>query len=314
MIRLEDVSVMDLTHSAYGWPKTEIQDKPIIEFLRRHNITNYKELESVLDSILRNDITPDFDLTMFLSLKKQLETTRSKVFEASSKDENPPKIFTFNTPQIFDIDDETIHITDSNNKCSVLPYAHPYARGAVLNTLKYLSIEDAKKLLSKYYTSSNGKLENSITCKRNFGNNRASKIAELIKLYDEQVVRQKASHKEANNCNLFTLNQNYKIAILADQLRDIVEYLFDTTDECIFGELNTTSKNKLASAAISTRGEENERTRTNLISILANYTTLEELEKGILLPQEVIRVENGILIKEVAKPIDRFVKVRKPNH
>ena len=242
MIRLEDVSVMDLTHSAYGWPKTEIQDIPIIEFLRRHNITNYKELESVLDSILRNDIAPDFDLSMFLGLKNQLETTRSKVFKASNKDENPPKIFTFNTPQIFGIDDETIHITDSNNKCSVLPYAHPYARGAVLNTLKYLSIEDAKKLLSKYYISSNVKLENSITCKRNFGNNRASKIAELIKLYDEQVVRQKASHKEACDCNLFTLDQNFKIAILVDQLRDIVEYLFDTTAECIFGELNTTSK------------------------------------------------------------------------
>ena len=97
MIRLEDVSVMDLTHSAYGWPRTEIQDKTIIEFLRRHNITNYKELESVLDSILRNDIAPDFDFSMFLSLKNQLETTRSKVFETNSQDKNPPKIFTFNT-------------------------------------------------------------------------------------------------------------------------------------------------------------------------------------------------------------------------
>ena len=134
----------------------------------------------------------------------------------------------------------------------------------------------------------------------------------LINLYDEQVVRQRLSHNNANDCNLFTLDQNSKKLILLEQLKDIVEYLFDTTEGCIFGELNPTSKSKIASAAISTNGEENERTRTNLISMLSDYTTLEELEKGILTEQEVIRIENGTLINEVAKPIDRFVKVRKP--
>lgn len=309
MIRLKDVSTRNLTHYAYGWPITDEEDKPIIEFLTKHNITNYKELESVLDLLIRNDIKEN-EFLILERLTKELMNAKNKVLEANEK-ERQAEIFTFNTPQIFGIDDKTIHMTDSNNKCSVLPYTHPYARGAVLNTLKCLSIEETKNLLSKYYICGNS-LKNAITSKRNFGNNRAKKVAKLINFYDEQIVRQRLSHNNANNCNLFTLDQNTKKLILLEQLRDIVEYLFDTTEECIFGELNPTSKSKIASAAISTNGEENERTRTNLISMLANYTTLEELDKGILTDQEVIKIEKGTLINEVAKPIDRFIKVRKP--
>lgn len=309
MIDLKDVSVRNLTHYAYGLAIVDEEDKPIIEFLRKHNITNYEELESVLDLLIRNDITDDIFLIL-MNLTKELKKAKNIVSKANEK-EKQDKIFTFNTLQIFGIDDKTIHMTDSNNKCSVLPYAHPYARGAVLNTLKCLSIEEAKNLLSKYYICDNN-LKNAITSRRNFGSNRAKKVAELINFYDEQVVRQRLSHKNANDYNLFTLDQNTKKLILLEQLRDIVEYLFDTTEECIFGELTSASKSKIASAAISTNGEENERTRTNLISMLSDYTTLEELEKGILTSQEVIRIENGTLINEVAKPIDRFVKVRKP--
>lgn len=309
MIKLEDISTRNLTHYAYGLAIVDEEDKPIIEFLRKHNITNYEELDSVLDLLIRNDIKEN-EFLILERLTKELMNAKNKVLEANEK-ERQDEIFTFNTPKIVGIDDKTIHMTDSNNKCSVLPYAHPYARGAVLNTLKCLSIEEAKNLLSKYYICDN-KLKNAITSRRNFGINRARKVAELINLYDEQVVRQRLSHNNADNCNLFTLDQNTKKLILLEQLRDIVEYLFDTTEECIFGELNPTSKSKIASAVISSIGEENERTRTNLISMLSDYTTLEELEKGILTSQEVIRIENGTLINEVAKPIDRFVKVRKP--
>lgn len=309
MIKLEDISTRNLTHYAYGLPKEGDVDRIIIEFLEKKNITNYEEVEEAIALLLANDITEDI-LLILMNLTRELKKAKNIISKANEK-ERQDEIFTFNTPQIFGIDDKTIHMTDSNNKCSVLPYAHPYARGAVLNTLKCLSIEEAKNLLSKYYLYGNS-LKNAITSKRNFGNNRAKKVAELINLYDEQVVRQRLSHNNANDCNLFTLDQNSKKLILLEQLKDIVEYLFDTTEGCIFGELNPTSKSKIASAAISTNGEENERTRTNLISMLSDYTTLEELEKGILTEQEVIRIENGTLINEVAKPIDRFVKVRKP--
>ena len=282
MIELKDISVRNLTHYAYGLAIIDEKDKPIIEFLRKHNITNYEELETVLDLLIRNDIKEN-EYFILERLTKELMNAKNKVLEANKK-ERQDEIFTFNTPKIIDIDHNTIHITDSNNKCSVLPYAHPYARGAVLNTLKCLSIEEAKNLLSKYYICDNN-LKNAITSRRNFGSNRAKKVAELINFYDEQVVRQRLSHNNANDCNLFTLDQNTKKLILLEQLRDIVEYFCDTADECIFGKLTSASKSKISSAAISSIGEENERTRTNLISILSDYTTLEEANKGILTSQ-----------------------------
>ena len=306
-IKLENLSTMDLTHGVYGWPKTGKEDQPIIEFLSKHNITNYKELEDVLNS----DISEKVDYFVLLTLRNQLATAKNKIFDVNCYSKNVPEIFTFDTPQIFGIDDNTIHITDTKNKCSVLPYAHPFAYGAVLNQLESISIEEAKKLLSTCYINEDYKLANSITCKRHIGSTKATEIAELIKFYDEQVIRQKIAHKDARDCDLFGLDRNFKMVKVTDQLKDIVEYLFDEADELTCGKLTKTSKEKIASASISTRGEYIQRTRTNLILMLANYTTLQELETGILTPQPTFRIENGTLIEETGRPIDRFIKVRK---
>lgn len=306
-IKLSDISIMDLTHGVYGWPKTSKEDQPIIEFLSKHNITNYKELEDVLNS----DISEQVDYFVLLTLRNQLATAKNKIFDANCYSKNVPKIFTFDTPQIFGIDDNTIHITDTKNNCSVLPYAHPFAYGAVLNRLESISIEEAKKLLSTCYINGDYKLSNSITCKRHIGPTKATEIAELIKFYNEQVVRQKIAHKDARDCDLFGLDRSFKMVRVTEQLKDIVEYLFDEANELICGKLTKTSKEKIASASISTRGEDIQRTRTNLILMLANYTTLEELETGILTPQPTVRIENGTLIEETGRPIDRFIKVRK---
>lgn len=306
MIKLENISVQDLIYLYNGMKKGRAQDKVIIEFLEKYNIRTYKELDELLKS--KNFELDDLEALNCLNFSLSVAKVRVDI---ANQEGGYPEIYTFDTQRQFGIDEETTKKTDISNKTNVLPYAMPFSYGVLNNYLKNISIDEAKRRLSHYYIAPYGRLKNAFTNRRTIGNEKARKIAELMSFYDEQVVRQSLANPNVRDCNLFTIDLEPRIEIVGSQLKDITEYLFETGDEYVFGKNTPTTKTKIYQASSRPRSDDSFRTRERLIEMLANYCTLEELEKGILIEQETPVVADDRLIKTKSKPIDRFITKRR---
>lgn len=300
-IKLENVSIRDMIYYPNGFLIKSNDAKIISELFSKYNIKNYQELQDFLG---RDDVKIEHEI--LLKLRYAIAITKEKIASINVTG-NVPELFTFDLLESIDIDDNAKQITDHSNNCNILPYSMPYAYGTVLNKLKYITIAEAKQLLSTAYIDGS-KIQNAFTGRRNIGPTTAKRVASLIDFYDEQVARQALTHKEASNCDLFNLNKEAKIEIVTEQLKEIIEYLLNTADECIFGQLSDMAKTKIASASISEWGRETLRTKMNLIELIANYTTLTELETGVLKDKEIITPTGHV---KVRKPIDRLIVTKR---
>ena len=189
-----------------------------------------------------------------------------------------PKIFTFPTYQNSNIDIETLKLTDRENTGNVLLYSCPTIRGgARINTLKTLSIDEIKNLashLSQYH------FYNALSMKKNFGIDTVKRVVDVVKFYEEQVLRQ-AKETEERNINLFLLNKDAKDEIVESQFKEIIEYLLDNAEQCIWGNLPSSKKIQMLRTINAIRGGILE-DRRRLVNAISNYTTLSELEQGVV--------------------------------
>lgn len=307
MIKLENISVLDLIYHPNGAKRLGEKDSAIIEFLRKYNIRSYGELEASLeDGKFDKTITID----TFHSLQYALDAAKERI-TTLDKDSVIPEIYTFDTLDKFGIDNKTSNITDTNNQANVLPYAQPFSVGVLNNYLKSISIAEAKQRLSQYYIGEYNRLYNSFEVGRTIGRKKAKHIAELMRFYDEQVVRQSLTNPNVRDCNLFTIDLEPRIEIVNSQIKDITEYLFEVGDEYIFGKNTPTTKKKMDFVMGNIRSESSEEIRRRWGEMLAYFCTLEEAGRNILAEQEIPVIIGDSITRTKTRPIDRFITKRR---
>lgn len=103
-------------------------------------------------------------------------------------------------------------------------------------------------------------------------------IQNAIILFQEQIERQSLLTDE-RDINLFTFNIDEKKEIVNDLYKEIIMYLLENAKESfIWSNLSDTQRKKYLSS-INSSTSNSHLTKENMISYIASYTTLNELEK-----------------------------------
>ena len=272
MIKLENVS----TERLIGYVKRSSAHnqmlKYVYELLISYDVRDYQRLKKLLDSE-----NPKFDSVSGFLRDELLEVERD-IKNANSLGLKP-EIFTFDIYNGSLIEDNTLRITDQSNYGDVLLYTNPMERGgARINQLRYMSIDEIKHLASHL---SSYKLQNAFTKRRNFGIDTVKRVVDRVNFYEQQVLRQ-ASETDKRDINLFMLNKREKDEIVESQIKDIVDYLIDNAEECVWGNLPSTQKLRMMRAVLALRGENALEDKRRLINAISNYTTLSELEQDVI--------------------------------
>lgn len=272
MIRLENVSIEKVFNYAKNFKDKDITAKIIYELFIKYDIKDYQKLKDLL-----NSQKEEFECVSYF-LKKELYGVELKLKNKNEID-TEPEIFTFDRYQSSNIDVETLQLTDRENNGGILLYNCPTIRGgARINKLKSMSIDEIKYLAShlcEYH------FDNALSIKRNFGIDTVKRVVELVKFYEEQVLRQ-AQETEERDINLFLLNKDAKDEIVESQYKEIIEYLLDNAEQCIWGNLPSSKKIQMLRTIKAVRGDTILEDRRRLINAISNYTTLGELEQGVV--------------------------------
>ena len=125
---------------------------------------------------------------------------------------------------------------------------------------------------------------------RNYGDKTTSALAQSINFYNKQIERQAQYYNPNihNEADIFYLNQEEKRILVEDQIREITDYLVDTAQQCIWGEMNETNKKEfIALAHKNTRlGLEY---REKFVNAIGNYVTLDEAKQGLIKTKTIDR-------------------------
>lgn len=275
MITLEMISTRELIGRAQYKAENDIKFMYIYELLTRNNIRNYQMLLDFLDA---NSLFSD-EYGVVTYLRNQIEKVKKKIDKENSKD-NELGVFTFDSYKKYGLDEKTIIETDSKNMCDVLIYRNPlYELPPKFILLNGCSIERAKDLLG-YLTEI--KFESEFANNYvGFGESFTKKIYDVIKLYEEQVLRQ-ASETDKRGINLFVLNKDDKRELVIEQYDEIIRYLVDVAEELCICKLTDHHKRKLLMTITASKEERVIRLRQEMINIFTNYMTLTELKSGVV--------------------------------
>lgn len=271
MINLSDVSTYKLIASL----KQDKSNKKICSKLLKYSVKDYQQLKDLIISKKR-----EFNDEFFV---QSLACVEENVKHANENGREPV-LFICDDYKDAAVDEKTLEITDSSNPCSVLLCKSPAIFGlGKYGVLKDINISDAKHLLSKVNayskvsTGNNSFIENI----GRFNNLEAENIKNAINFYEQQVIRQ-AMETKKKRVNLFALNKSKKEKIVILELKQIIEYFVYNADMCVWGELSSSQKIRLISSVSCDKGQENQVIRKRMIDIITNYTTLSELEAGVV--------------------------------
>ena len=73
-----------------------------------------------------------------------------------------------------------------------------------------------------------------------------------------------------------------KDKIVCAQIENIVKYIVENADVCVWGELSDAQKKRLVTAVNTYSGYENQAIREKMIEVVSNYTTLSELKNDVV--------------------------------
>ena len=303
MITLENVSTESFLNFAIleGFINNDPTYKFISELLTKNNITNFKMLKDLLE----NESIKEQNLSAYIHLRSRINEIERNIDVLNFTHQKLP-IYSFNCYEKVNIDEKTAHIIDENNKGIILPHNFPFLKtSASLCTLNDLSILKIKELLNS--VDSYDLTKCALTSKKGIGIKTLKKTLHLIDFYEQQVVRQ-ALETEQRGINLFTLNKEEKDKIVDSNLQEYIEYILDNAIVSIWGGINPIAIDRIYNAIILSKGKHTKEIKKTIIDMISNYTTLKELETGILIEQEVPIVMGSTIIKKKIRPIDRIIE------
>lgn len=250
----------------------EQEKKSSYEALVKYNVTNYGQLKDLIESG-----NLEFQIEYLIEALKQAEIALISASGIAPVYEN----FYCNGSKI---SEETMMQTDMDTNADVLILGNILKKNFnQKDILKHYSIYFIKQMLSNYSIGSLGRIENAyVHNSKFFGESSPEKIISAINLYEQQVVRQAIKYPWCKNVGVFSIDKDYKLQATEEQISEIMRYLIDSTSECIWGPLTEKQKLLFEKAIKGVKTREGIIVRDNLIDVISNYTTLGELEEGIV--------------------------------
>lgn len=222
-----------------------------------------------------NNYLKEFDNENLIKLRKALSVVHYRSSEIT---------FSTNDYEGSTIDRSILDKIDAANNCYDLILSSPTTIVSCfkIDDLTRTSIYDAKKLLQMtVLNKGRGILENALTYSLPyFGNKDAIKFRDAINFYEEQVLRQARETNDLEQ-NLFTLNRNAKDQIICDNYSEIVDYFNDNAEECVWGVISPNAK-MILDRSKGRKTYQQLRIHANLVRFIRDYTTLSELETGVI--------------------------------
>lgn len=269
MYTLNDITTYDLVF--FKKISNELQ-----LLFQKYNITNFQELEWFIQK---------FPCYYNEEIARLLARAYNTLARISSKE---IEIFDWNSNKDNHIK-ELISKTDSEVLGIQLPY-NIASSGGVLKglALKEINISTIKYLSSKITLDGKNALMKVLY---GLGPKNFSGFINKIKFYDEQLERviPTISSIQGFNGNLFTFRHEEKVRFVEENFDDIFNTLFGLSDNFIFGRVNDEYKKAIINSFHIFFNNPDYRKKSDyiykymtlvLIRIIANYTTLQELQSG----------------------------------
>ena len=282
MINLEDVSIRNVYKIVYF---TYIKNNgvgnfncPFLDELKNVDLENCKQLKELIEQ-RDSKLSDPF-------LKECLNSIEGDLKKANEMGHDPI-IYKADGYDRFNLDRqliEKLRKSDKNVCASELLFTSPIMSYSVKKqTLSLETVYSIKQLLEHCIiscTSYKG-INALIYCLEHFGLHNVGLLIKSISFYEEQVIRQLKELDNIFEDNIFEKNYEQKIKIVESQINDLTQYFVDNANICIWGELTESQKRKLMQSVNSKNCLENQ-IIVNFINMIANYTTLSELEEGII--------------------------------
>lgn len=270
MLLLNNVSV-DRLGLRYEWPR-------MYDVIKNENIRTIQEFIDFINNHPEYNNSYIGGLDNF-KIQKRLNEIIKRVERISRSGKEP---------EIYSCDQyKNMHLeyNDELNSIGVLPLKNPVYNGNYVfdGKLRMYTIKQVKNDLS--LTTDRG-INEFKSYALGISNNKLPSIVDAINMYTEQIERQ-AKLTDRRDINLFLYDRADKKAMIEKMYAEIVSYLVYNDKELVWGKMSDNEKKIYLSSIF----KKNSRTINNdvsrckdvLITNIANYTTIPELEK----------VENG---------------------
>lgn len=291
MLRLEDVLIDNIYGKLYRRRNKQHYSQNDNEYIKKI----YDKYNLYIDLLEQNGIFNYADLKAFLEnpenlgkafakeLKKELLSVEEKITMVNMLNVEPNIHIVDSYSQAKDEDRELLDVIDENTYgCKLLLNRPVKARSTYSSKLSRSSIAILKYRLE--HIDSN--LRNTFQLDYCLSREEAEKTVKLIKFYEEQVLRQLASIRKDHPTSyqyfvpkeVFDYEYDEKCDIVESQLDEIAEYLVESGNSFVWGSLNDEEKLRIMKC-IKTP---NHFIKKNLVDAISNYTTLDELEQGVV--------------------------------
>lgn len=253
MIKLEQISTLDFIRNYLSRDEQK-------EFLKM-GITNYQKLDDFLIS------HPEWRDTI---LERHLIKAKRRINDVGYKSD----------AVIYDIptySDDTLSYSDELVSGNILMLNNPWSTNRGFSTsLTNISIAEIKHRL----THINLYFKNYFEAYPSMNATRARKVKDALYLYNAQIERQ-ALETEQRDINLFTYMASEKRSLIEHEIKDIISWLIENTEEAfVWGELTEPQKEKYLSALVNDFMPD-VFLRDNLVEYIANYVTYSEAKNGL---------------------------------
>jgi len=275
MVKLEDVSIDVFKRKLQNLkPYENIEENlNVLSVLDNYSIITYGQIEEQIN--LGN---PDFNIGIFKQQLKQVEKNIELLTEQGIK----PEIYSSKGYRLGVVDLRSLEITDKYTSGRNLILKSP-TNIRHTNRDGYINmhtIGELKHMLSHVHPNLKNVLLSGNYC---LTREDIPKLIKAINFYEEQVIRKAQEIKKDKSIhlprNVFEYDKDIKRQLVEEQIKEVVDYLTSSTSTYIWGKLSDAEKLRLIKSVTSKSG--NQIIRRNIVEMIANYTTLSEIEEGL---------------------------------
>lgn len=282
MIKLSDISTSKLKAKLFNRHKEcyyrlgensqpALDCLKTLEIFEKHNIETYQDLKNMIDLFQTSK--------SFHFIVNDLKNVERKLSEANNLGMEP-EIYTSQLSEGINVDDRILHTADKETTGDVLLMTNPLKpSNPKQRILNYTPIADIKSSLCHLQSDLRNEFRFDSGC---YSREDAEKLVQVIKFYNQQLERQANELKENDygllSTNVFYNNNAEKRFIVESQLTEIAEYLIESGNLFVWGKLNDKDKKRL----LNVINKPYHFAKRNFINAISNYTTLSELELGVV--------------------------------
>ena len=268
MLTLYDLSTYGYIKNGFKSMSFNGEDFFKVQLLIKYDITNFGLLEEYV-----NSDSLEFQEPILISA---LDCAKSTIVRMTYKKRKTNNIVSFPAYEYARHSKHILEKTDKQVDSSSLVVSSIQTRDSkLLNDLTGIPIYNLKKLLGTL--SFNGK-NALITYVDGISIQKLYRIIKAVEFYDNQIIR--IANNIPNNKlpnNIFTFNALEKERIINARLDEIIAILFKYNN-FIWGSLSEYQKERYPKSILSPKTNHDKELKNNFITIIRDYTSLEELQ------------------------------------